>query len=146
MKKAGLMILAFLVVVGLGLRSSQAGVVCIDIESYCNDLKLFISPDTSAKIKEVHGYEYGCGYEDRGVFGTMRVTSTSKLFILGGSYGGTLSKVEFINIDKLTQTGTGTYTYSNGSTGTVNYFIVPCPTGAGLLLSEEMTEPDAATP
>jgi hypothetical protein len=147
MKKAGLMILALVVVVGFAVQTSHAGVICIDIETYCNDLKLFIDPDTGGGIKGVHGYEYGCGYDDRGVVGTLRVTATSKLFMLNKSYwGGTLSGVEFINIDKLTKTGTGTYTYDNGSTGSANYTIVPCPKAGVSLLSEEITEPDAVTP
>jgi hypothetical protein len=152
MKKVGLIILALVVMVGFGVRSSYAGVICIDDVSSCNDFKLFISPDTGGGIKEVHGYEYGCGYDDRGVSGSMKMTPTSKHFTLTGSYiNGSQLGIFYINIDKATNTGTGGWSYNNGTywSGTSSYSIVPCPkvgAGAGLFEADEITEPDTANP
>jgi hypothetical protein len=127
MKNSRLIILALVAMVGLVVRSLDAGVICIDEVGYCNDVKIFISPDTAGSIKEIHGYEYGCGYYDRGISGSMEVTSTSKHFTLLGSYSGSLVKVLYIHINKATNTGTGNWNYIGRTSGTADFGIVPCP-------------------
>jgi hypothetical protein len=151
MKKAGLIILALVAIVGFAVRGSDAGPICIDEVGYCNDLKLFINPHGAGKglkINEVHGYEYGCGYDDRGISGSMKETSTTKYFTLVGSYSGTMAKILYFYIDKHTNTGAGTWTYIGLSGGSTNFNIVECPaTGitSGEAMAEaheEMAEPD----
>ena len=142
MKKAGLIILALVVIVGFAVRGSHAGAICIDEVGYCNDIKLFINPHGAGKglkINEVHGYEYGCGWDDRGISGSMKETSTTKYFTLLGSYSGTLVKILYFYIDKLTNTGAGTWTYIGGTAGTANFNIVECPT-IGITSAEAMAE------
>ena len=142
--------LAIVLMVGFGTQSSHAAVICIDLQGACNDYKLFISPDTGGGIRAVNGYEYGCGQNDRGISGTMRVTPTSKIFTLTGSnLNGSTLKIEYYSIDKITKTGLGGWSYNNGTywNGVGTYSIVPCPLpGAGSVEAAEMTEPDTSNP
>jgi len=123
MKRFALCIaLAFLLVLGFTSASMATGVK-LDIGTYCNDLWLScISEETG--VYSAHGYEYGCGYENRLVDGTLRVTGGYAYWGLLGSYtgfdyGGV--KVENVVINLSTKAGDGTWGYfysSGGAFGT----------------------------
>jgi hypothetical protein len=149
MKKVGLIMLAILVMVGFGVQSSHAGVICFDAVNSCNDLKLFISPDRGGNIREVHGHEYGCGLDDRGFSGSMKITPTSKHYTLTGQISnGSALVAWYINIDKVTKTGPGSFSMHNDAytSGAANFSIVPCPVGGSALEAAEITEPDMLKP
>ena len=48
------------------------GCLCLDKVPYCNDVKVAYQSLGCGQYS-LTGYEYGCGYEDRIVFGAMRV-------------------------------------------------------------------------
>ena len=136
---------------GLGLiigtsGMSFAGAVCVDLEGYCNDVKIYTTNDYSGKLVSVYGYEYGCNQPGRAFTGVLIKSSTTKQYILTGNWNNA-SQVGALNItiDKLTKTGTGYWTY-NGSGNSGTYTVVPCPAGmypAGFE-ALEITEPDAS--
>lgn len=112
-----------LLVFGVGNSSSsndalpaQLGII-LDIDYYCNDYFLVCNMQSS-KIYDAHGYEYGCGYNDRIAHGAVRVAGGYAYFgvekIMPG--GGTVG-VDHIMIQISTKTGTFGWSYFQASGG-----------------------------
>jgi len=111
---------------------SNAGVLCLDAQGSCNDLKLFVS-DRTGEIAKINGYEYGCGDPSRGLTGTKLWSGTHRYFNLTGTYNDA-SQVASISIDYNTASGvySGSYSYISDSylSGSTTYVQVPCPSAA----------------
>jgi hypothetical protein len=138
-------------VLGLGLiigtsGMSFAGAVCLDIETFCNDLKIYTTNDYSGKLVSVYGYEYGCSQPGRAFTGVLVKSTTTRQYILTGNWNDASQVGTFnITIDKETKTGTGYYNFGGGANLTT-FTQVTCPPGmypAGLQ-ALEIAEPDAS--
>jgi hypothetical protein len=110
-------------------------VKCIDEQGYCNDVKVIFNRVASG-FYTVNGYEYGCGYDDRILDGTARV-SGGKVYISLTVVTSTSTATPFIGqrfyeITLSTQTGTGTWAwhYDGYHWGSVDVSFVSCPPAA----------------
>jgi hypothetical protein len=121
---------ASLIIVG----NIQAGTLCIDEVGHCNDIKAVYS-DNEAGLYELFGYEYGCGGNTRMTHGSARIVGNmlymgfTGSYDLGGANDPTLA-LRYYAVDLNTSSGTGTYSYNNGTfwsgtTAVVN--LIPCP-------------------
>lgn len=120
---------------------SNAGVLCLDRPTSCNDIKLFLS-DRDGEITEIHGYEYGCGDPSRGLSGVKIKSGTHRYFNLSGSYndGSQVASIS-IDFDTVSETYSGSWSFISDAviTGTGPYQRVPCPEAEieNLKVSEE---------
>jgi len=129
MKKIGICIaLAVVLVLGVSSASMATGIK-LDMDSWCNDMWVSAEKLEGANVYGLHGYEYGCGYEDRLLDGSLRVTGGYAYFGLTGNYGpgsagGDSGKQQMVNviITMSTKTGTGYYSYFYISGGTLTGF------------------------
>lgn len=157
MKKFTLCIaLAFVLVMGVSSTSMAAGVQLEN--SFCNDIWVAFGA-VDAGVYSCHGYEYGCGYEDRFVDGTLRVVGGIAYFGLVGGYGTSCAagdygcfKNENVAISLSTKTGTGMYEYhyltsgvpdGHGATGisyTMTFPVPPPPTAEAAAFEPDATE------
>jgi hypothetical protein len=121
---------------------SKAGVFCLDLQSGCNDIKLFMS-DRDGEITEVHGYEYGCGDESRGLSGVKIKSGTHRYYNLSGSYndGSQVASIS-IDYDRVSDTYSGSWSYISDTVieGSGTYTRVPCPSAETIEL--QFSEPD----
>ena len=121
MKKFTLCIaLAFVLVMGVS-STSLAGVT-LDSSGSCNDVYLEVKSMGSG-IYEAHGYEFGCGYNDRLATGSLRVAGGVAYFgnisssgQSGSGTGQSLgSQNAAINLSSKTGSYYYLYTYVSGS-------------------------------
>ena len=112
--------------------SIHAATICIDNIGYCNDVKLTYS-DQEGSIIDAYGYEYGCGYNDRLVSGSIHLVGNTAYIGLTGAANSAAApnptlmvKVYTINIS--TMTGTEAWSYNNGAywNGTSNVTVSSC--------------------
>jgi hypothetical protein len=95
--------------------------VCLNEPSSCNDIKLIV-PTTVVEggVYSVVGYEYGCGYYNKEIYGTLRVKSglwyinTTKNAVYDGQ-AMTSPEVVVYNPTKGTGTYKGIIIYSDDS-------------------------------
>jgi len=134
--------IAFSVLMAAG--QSNAGVLCLNRPTSCNDIKLFLS-DREGEIVEIHGYEYGCGDPSRGLSGVKINSGTHRYFNLSGSYN-TGSQVASISIDLDTASGiySGSWSFISDVviTGSGPYQPVPCPAASSGSAKLEASEPN----
>jgi hypothetical protein len=127
--------------VSLIVGTVYAGTFCIDLSNACNDFKLMYK-DNEGEIYEIHGYEYGCGYNNRSAHGTAKVVGSMVYIGVNGTANGTaVMQRDFVwNLD----TNAVTYSYSYhtdtywGGSGTGS--IVPCPTSASEFTVDDVDE------
>jgi hypothetical protein len=50
-----------------------AATICLDDTASCNDIKLIIPVVSEGNAYNIAGYEYGCGYNNKEIYGTLRV-------------------------------------------------------------------------
>ncbi len=93
--------------------------VRLDGAGFCNDLYL-VCTMLDSKIYDCHGYEYGCGYNDRIAHGALRVAGGYAYFGVSKEMpGGGFVSHEHITIQISTKTGTFDYGYFQESSGGV---------------------------
>jgi hypothetical protein len=124
--------------------------------SFCNDLYFEITAGSG--VHSIHGYEYGCGYKDRGFAGSLRVSGTKAYISINGAFGpsctgpgahGCALSAEAI-IDLTTLSGSYVYNYfGDGSTvsGSDTYTLSVCPPQATSEAIENLVlekKPDSA--
>jgi hypothetical protein len=67
-------------IVACGIAAAQpfsadaAGILCLDTEGTCNDVKLVYDNTSGPGFFSVTGYEYGCGQPERSLDGSARVS------------------------------------------------------------------------
>lgn len=96
--------------------------VLLGMDSACND-HYFVANMMDTNIYELHGYEYGCGSNDRISWGTLHIYGGVAYFAWqdnnpGNDYGtiGTFA----VPISLSTKTGTGTYMYIYSTSGVLS--------------------------
>ncbi len=94
--------------------SSWAQGVLIDDDDWCNDYWLGLTSVESG-IYGAHGYEYGCGYDDRLVAGSLQVVGGIAFVGLRKTVPGLadygMNGFDNIAISLSTFTGSGTWSY-----------------------------------
>lgn len=135
MKKLGLSVALACAVVLAAFSASLAAGICLD-GAACNDF-YFDAAKVNA-VYETHGYEYGCGYNDRMAFGALRTAGGTAYFGFGtvtsttGDYGQFCSRVYAIDLG--TRTGSYYYNYfymyggvddGHGGSGSAS-MVYPC--------------------
>ena len=92
--------------------------ILMDMVGACND-HYFVANMMDTNIYELHGYEYGCGYNNRISWGTIHLAGGVAYFAwqdlsTSFDYGNTGSFTVPISLSTKTGTGTYMYVYSNG--------------------------------
>jgi hypothetical protein len=104
----------------------QTNTICIDVAGLCNDFKLMY-PDIEGEIVEIHGYEYGCGYDNRSVVGTAKLGGgTINIGITGTANGNMLAQWDFV-LGGGSITCDYSYHYDGYHNGSCTGSIVNCP-------------------
>jgi hypothetical protein len=138
-----LFVVVFLSVLLMMGAVANAVTMCLESVTSCNDIKLFFD-STTAGVHAVRGYEYGCGYSDRELFGTLKVKSgTWYLNFTKPGYTSN-SPAPFTSSYVVTYNPTsksGTYNaitiYSSGPFDhTGSYNKIACPAGSSLIASD----------
>lgn len=66
-------VIVFMVLSICFVGQSLAVTICLDEPTSCNDIKLVIPTVVEGGVYSVIGYEYGCGYDNKEIYGTLRV-------------------------------------------------------------------------
>jgi len=130
---------------------SYAETFCLDILGYCNDMRIrtdTIGTATTGNFR-VWGHEYGCGYNDRQVYGSLRIKNGiwyTGLTVTGSGSGYVTTKTIVARYNY--STGSGTYKIGYvDSDGFVDYAAgtlkkITCPAISAASMAAEPNEPD----
>jgi hypothetical protein len=113
--------------------SSAKNMLCLDVEGFCNDVKIFYDLTADGKIYNINGYEYGCGHPERGLDGSAR-TSAGTVYLeyaIVNSISTPNPRIAQWNAQLLlgSLSGTGQYGihYDGYHQGSASMSSVPCP-------------------
>ena len=122
--------------------ATAGGVLCLDMPG-CNDVMLVYDETAGAGFYSITGYEYGCGYDDRGVDGSARVDGNTIYieFTKNTAISASTPRISGYNIqyNKTSKSGPVQYgvhyeSYHDG-VGTASW--VSCPATESIIPSEE---------
>jgi hypothetical protein len=96
------------------MTASADGVLCLDMPG-CNDVMLVYNGTAGAGFFSLTGYEYGCGYPERGLDGSARVDGNT-IYIAWteviSSTSATSPRIQQYNVQYSTATKSGPAQYA----------------------------------
>lgn len=136
-RRIGAMRIALLAmgVIILSCGAALAGTVCLDAVGFCNDLKFQYDTTGIPGLYEINGWEYGCGYTERLIDGTLQVSGSTATFNFtkGGVISGDAFDATYVGTINLS-TNSGPYVFTQSGagvgSGSGTHNVVPCPLAA----------------